>query len=127
MSQIEELNLGGPKCRITDRGLEALLHLRELRRFTMAWAPLISDTGIANLAAGERLEHVDLMGTILSRLTMLERLEFSEIAGISDAGLKALVPLPRLRKISVSGSPKVTRAAMAIELFAWIRFSQPVM
>jgi hypothetical protein len=49
---------------------------------------------------------------MLSRLTLLERFEFWEIAGITDAGLKALATLPRLREISIGGSPMVTRAAL---------------
>jgi hypothetical protein len=50
---------------------------------------------------------------ILSRLAMLERLEFWEIVGITDAGLKALATLPHLREISIGGSPKLTRTALA--------------
>jgi hypothetical protein len=63
MPQLEGLGLGGPMCRITDRGLEALRHLKRLRRFDMQWAPRVSDAGIAHLAGCDRLEHVDLMGT----------------------------------------------------------------
>ena len=50
---------------------------------------------------------------ILSRLAMLERLEFWAIPGITDAGVKALARLPRLREISMGGSSRVTRAGMA--------------
>ena len=50
---------------------------------------------------------------ILSRLTTLERLEFYEIAGITDAGMKALATLPRLREVSIEGSSQVTRAGVA--------------
>ncbi|MGH9203130.1 MAG: hypothetical protein ACRD2A_18035 [Vicinamibacterales bacterium] len=50
---------------------------------------------------------------ILSRLTTLERLELSQLAGITDAGLKALAALPRLRDVSIGGSPHVTRAGVA--------------
>ncbi len=63
MPQLEELTVGGPRSRITDRGLDALRHLRQLRRFSMTWAPAVSDAGIASLAACAQLEHVDLMGT----------------------------------------------------------------
>jgi hypothetical protein len=34
--------------------------------------------------------------------------------GISDAGLAHLAALPRLRKISVGGSPKITREGLTI-------------
>jgi ankyrin repeat protein len=64
MPQLRDLDLshypGGP---ITDRGLDVLRHLRELRKFQMCWQPGISDAGVANLAACEHLESVDLMGT----------------------------------------------------------------
>jgi hypothetical protein len=44
----------------------------------------------------------------------LDKLEFWETAGISDVGITALANLPRLREISVTGSPHVTRAGMAV-------------
>jgi internalin A len=50
---------------------------------------------------------------ILGGLTTLERLEFWEVAGITDAGLKALATLPRLREVSIGGSSQVTRAGVA--------------
>jgi hypothetical protein len=50
---------------------------------------------------------------MLSRLTTLERLEFWEIAGITDGGLKALTALPRLLEVVIGGSPRVTRAGAA--------------
>ena len=45
---------------------------------------------------------------ILSRLTTLERLEFWEIAGITDAGLKVLATLPALRELTIGGSSQVS-------------------
>jgi hypothetical protein len=50
---------------------------------------------------------------ILSRLATLERLEFWEIAGITDEGLKSLATLPGLREVSIGGSPRVTPAGVA--------------
>jgi len=63
LPDLEVLDLGGPRSAVTDRGLEVLRDLRALRQFEMTWAPLISDTGIAHLAACDRLERVNLMGT----------------------------------------------------------------
>jgi len=64
MPQLEELDLseypGGP---ITDRGLEVLKQLPALRKFAMCWQAGISDAGVANLGACERLESVNLLGT----------------------------------------------------------------
>lgn len=51
---------------------------------------------------------------ILSRLRSLETLEFWECSGITNAGLAALASLPKLREITVGGSPNVTRAGMAV-------------
>jgi hypothetical protein len=47
-------------------------------------------------------------------MTSLEKLEFWQTAGISDAGLAALAKLPRLRELSISGAPRVTRQGMAV-------------
>jgi hypothetical protein len=63
LARLQELDLGGPASAITDRGLDVLRDLRDLRRVSMVWAPRISDTGVRNLAACDRLESVDLMGT----------------------------------------------------------------
>jgi hypothetical protein len=59
MPQLRTLILGG---QITDRGLEALSHLRELRVFQMFWQANITDAGIANLKFCDHLEEVDLLG-----------------------------------------------------------------
>lgn len=59
MPQLGELTMGG---QITDRALEALSHLRELRVFRMYWQANITDAGIANLRACDQLEEVDLLG-----------------------------------------------------------------
>jgi hypothetical protein len=44
----------------------------------------------------------------------LERLEFYQCLGLTNAGLVPLARLPRLREIEVGGSPNVTRAGMAV-------------
>jgi hypothetical protein len=51
---------------------------------------------------------------ILSRMKSLESIEFFDCAGISNAGLGLLAGLPRLREITVGGSPKVTREGMLV-------------
>jgi len=64
MPRLQELDLSEyPGGRITDRGLEVLRHLPELRKFHMCWQRGISDAGVANLAFCDRLESVDLLGT----------------------------------------------------------------
>jgi hypothetical protein len=103
MPQLEELSLGGPACRVTDRGLEPLRQLSALRRSTMPWAPLISDAGITNLGACEHLECVDLMGTptgdgALQVLTGKPSLaQVATGRRVTDAGLPLLQQFPVFR------------------------------
>jgi hypothetical protein len=64
MPQLQELDLSEyPGGQITDRGLEPLRHLTELRRFQMCWQSGVTDLGMANLAFCDLLEDVNLMGT----------------------------------------------------------------
>jgi hypothetical protein len=64
MPQLQQLDLSNyPGSGITDRGLEVLRDLRELRDFQICWQPGITDVGIANLRFCELLESVNLLGT----------------------------------------------------------------
>lgn len=51
---------------------------------------------------------------ILSRISALESIEFFDCARITNVGVALLANLPRLREITVEGSPKVTREGMAV-------------
>ena len=79
---LEELELGGPRGTVTDRGLAALRHLKRLRRFKACWTPGITDAGVAHLASCDEIESVDLMGT-----------------PTGDGAIKALRGKPRLRHL----------------------------
>lgn len=63
MPQLRHLDLGGWSDRITDRGLAVLRELPLLTDVALRWQQGITDAGVAHLAACERLEIVDLMGT----------------------------------------------------------------
>ena len=78
MPQLRELIVGGE---ITDRGLEALAHLRELRVFQMYWQGNVTDRGIANLKFCDQLEEVDLLG-----------------CNTGDGAIAALAGKPKLRR-----------------------------
>jgi hypothetical protein len=64
MPQLRELNLSEyPGGRITDRGLEVLQQLRKLRIFEMCWQNGVTDKGVSNLKLCDELVDVDLLGT----------------------------------------------------------------
>ena len=64
MPQLEHLDLSEyPGGKLTDRGLEVLRHLPNLRHFEMTWQRGITDAGVANLRFCDRLEVVNLMGS----------------------------------------------------------------
>ena len=83
-------------CDTTDAATEQLAGLSRLKSY-YAGMTKISDRSLE----------------ILSRLTTLERLEFWEIAGITDAGLKVLATLPALRELTIGGSSQVSREGLS--------------
>ncbi|HET9708583.1 MAG TPA: hypothetical protein VFP39_09815 [Gemmatimonadales bacterium] len=97
---LEELELGGPSCKITDRGLEPLRQLTSLRRLELSWAPRISDAGVTHLRGCDRLENVGLMGTptgdgAIAALAGKERLRRLRTGKqVTDAGLGLLRQIP---------------------------------
>ncbi|MBI4474483.1 MAG: ankyrin repeat domain-containing protein, partial [Acidobacteria bacterium] len=83
MAQLENLDLSEyPGGKLTDRGLEVLRHLPNLRMFEMTWQRGISDAGVANLRFCEKLESVNLMGS-----------------PTGDGAIDALRGKPRLRRL----------------------------
>ncbi|MGC4052398.1 MAG: hypothetical protein QM757_23960 [Paludibaculum sp.] len=105
MSQLEYLNLSEyPGGKLTDRGLEVLRHLPNLKRFEMTWQAGISDAGVANLKYCDQLEVVDLMGSptgdgaieALQGKPILRR--FSTGRLVTDAGLPLLQNFPMLKR-----------------------------
>src|SRR5207248_3114822 len=61
LPRLQRLDLSGTG--ITDRGLEVLHDLPELRSLKACWQRGISDAGVINLAACDKFESVNLMGT----------------------------------------------------------------
>jgi hypothetical protein len=47
-------------------------------------------------------------------MSSLDEIELSACAGISDAGLVHITRLPRLKKVSVDATTRVTRAGIAV-------------
>jgi hypothetical protein len=105
MPQLEQLNLSEyPGGKLTDRGLEVLRHLPNLRRFEMTWQAGITDAGVANLRFCDRLERVDLMGSptgdgAIAALQGKEELHYLSTGRlVTDAGIPLLHALPRIKQ-----------------------------
>jgi hypothetical protein len=104
MPQLQYLNLSEyPGGKLTDRGLEVLRHLPNLRVFEMTWQAGITDAGVANLRFCEQLERVDLMGSptgdgAIEALQGKAKLSsFASGKLVTDAGLPLLHNFPRLK------------------------------
>jgi hypothetical protein len=104
MPQLRDLDLSDhPGGTITDRGLEALGHLTELRHFKMCWQGAVTDGGVAHLAHCDRLESVNLLGTrtgdgalrALAGKAGLRDLKTGRL--VTDAGLRLLREFPVFR------------------------------
>ena len=111
MPQLEHLVLSEyPGGKLTDRGLEVLRHLANLRTFEMTWQSGITDRGVANLGSCDLLEDVNLMGSptgdgaieALQGKAKLRR--FSTGRLVTDAGIRLLHNFPLLKAAGGEGS-----------------------
>lgn len=105
MPQLEHLDLSEyPGGKLTDRGLEVLRHLPNLKTFEMTWQAGISDAGVSNLRFCDQLERVNLMGSptgdeAIEALQGKPKLRyFSSGRRVTDAGLALLHNFPLLKK-----------------------------
>jgi hypothetical protein len=104
MPQLRWLNLSEyPGGKLTDRGLDVLRHLPNLRVFEMTWQRGITDAGVANLRYCDQLERVDLMGSPTGD-GAIEALQgkaalstFTSGRLVTDAGLRLLHNFPRFK------------------------------
>jgi hypothetical protein len=111
MPQLEHLELSEyPGGKITDRGLEVLRHLPNLRSFEMTWQAGITDAGVANLKYCEQIENVNLMGSptgdgaieALRGKTRLRRFQTGRL--VTDRGLPLLHDFPLMKRRDGSDS-----------------------
>ena len=99
-------------------------HIGRCPRLKALWCMYCRDTGdeatthLADLelalyyAGKTRITDASL--EILGRMASLEKVELWQTANVTDAGIAALLPLPRLRELSISGLPRVTQKGVAI-------------
>ena len=112
MTQLRYLDIGGWHNPITDRALECLRHLPELRTFKMCWTQGVTDAGFANLAFCNEIEEVNLLGThagdgAIRALTGKPHLrEFANGRSVTDAGLALFHEFP-IFKTWHGGEPRM--------------------
>ncbi len=119
MPQLEHLDLSEyPGGKLTDRGLEVLRHLPNLRTFEMTWQRGITDAGVAHLAACDRLERVNLMGSptgdgaIVALQGKPELRHFSSGRLVTDAALPLLHNFPMLKRWHGADITSADKAAL---------------
>jgi hypothetical protein len=99
---------------------EGFRHVGRCERLEALWCMYCRDTGDAatgHIAGLSRLKSyyagktliTDSSLEILGGMPLLERIEFWQCAGITDIGVAQLAGLPRLREVTIGGSPNVTR------------------
>jgi len=111
MPQLESLDLNEyPGGKITDRGLEVLRHLHNLRKFEMTWQAGITDRGVENLKFCDHLEAVNLMGSptgdgAIAALQGKQKLRsFSTGRLVTDEGIPLLHQFPMLKHAAEQGA-----------------------
>lgn len=96
---------------VTDAGMERLKGLSQVTDLRLAYAELITDSGVAYLKGWKNLEHLNLRGTKvndtglehLKSLTHLKSLDVS-FSEVTDAGLDHLTSLAELEEIAIGGN-----------------------
>lgn len=107
---------------VTDAGF---LHVGRCEQLEALWCMYCRDTtdlaterisGLSKLTmyyAG-KTQITDRTLEILSRIASLEKITLWQTAGVTNAGVAALVGLPHLRDLTLDGLPNVTREGIAV-------------
>ena len=101
---------------VTDPGFRHIGRCRQLERLSCMYCRETTDAATEHLTSLTKLKKyfasynliTDRTPELLSGISSLEEVTFDSCAGLSNAGIAALARLPRLRKLSVGGMPKVT-------------------
>jgi hypothetical protein len=104
---------------------EGFRHIGECKQLRALWCMYCRDTGdeatshitgLTNLETyyAGKTRITDRSLEMLATIPSLQRLTFWECAGITDAGIKALTRLPRLREVNLDGSRRVTRKGAGV-------------
>ena len=111
MPQLLELEIGGWHTALTDRAFEPLRHLTQLRQFKSCWTQGLTDGAAAHLAACDRLESVNVMGSaagdgLIRALAGKTALRFLDTGrGVTDAGIPDLHQIPAFKTVARRRDP----------------------
>jgi hypothetical protein len=105
---------------VQDEGFRHVGACERLERLWMMYCRDTTDAATEQIKGLSRLDTyyagrtkiTDRSLEILSGMTSLERLTFWETAEVTDAGVRLLARLPRLREVSLDGLPRVTPDAL---------------
>jgi hypothetical protein len=103
---------------------EGFRHIGRCENLQELWCMYCRDTGdlATEHIAGLKLKTYYAGGTqitdrsldLLGQISSLESMEFYECSRITNAGVAHLAGMPRLKEITIGGSPNVTRAGMSV-------------
>ena len=107
---------------VPDEGFRHVGRCENLEKLTCMYCRDTGDVATQHIAGLSHLQYyyagktqiTDRSLEILGGLNSLEVVELSACTGISDAGLVHIARLPRLKKVSVDATARVTRAGIAV-------------
>jgi hypothetical protein len=107
---------------VSDAGFRHVGVCENLENLWCMYCPETGDRATEHIANLPRLKTyyagqtkiTDRSLKILGQMASLERVEFWQCRGVTNAGIADLAGLPHLREIVLSGLPNVTRDAVAL-------------
>jgi ankyrin repeat protein len=118
MPQLQHLDLSEyPGGLMTDRGLEPLTDLKELRVFRMCWQRGITDRGMAHLAACPHLEEVNVMGTATGDGTVAALVGKPQLTRVNTGRLVTDAGVPLLRQFPGFTAPRAGTGTSSLMSF----------
>jgi len=107
---------------VPDAGYRHIGRCQQLESLVLMYCRETTDVATEQIAGLSRLKKyfasytriTDRSLEVLSGMSSLEQVTLTACAGVTDAGVKRLVSLPKLREIDLSGMPTVTAETVAM-------------